>query len=493
MRPTKTHGRAKTSGEDSLAKTQVVTRTRGRAKTPLEDRSGEDTRRRGDTWAGEDTSRRQSGEDPSRREDARRCEDTWAREDRSGERTHRREDTGDASSGDSCNREAACFELAGRYFCCSKLHASTCQVLFTMAQLHDLIFLRRVHTRPRLKALAGFRARPPCPHWHRKRVVANPAPAGGRPKLLWNRGAAGSPVASGSHVVSTDVASKRGVTCPHGVREPAGIAQMWRQNMASLARGAGRQLPRACGVRTWRHLPTWRQGASCHARCGVKTWRHLPTWRQGARWHLQMWRENVSSLPHVALGSQVASPAVASKRGGTFLRGVREPRGVAVELYQRSRHWPHLASERGVKEPRGVAGCGIRRRRHTWRRRMWHQYVASEAQASRHMSSKCVFSRRAIRAPPQATPLHDALLINDLFLNIETRLIYHENWKVWIFLGKGEISIVFEDRNTSLLLLFFSKCIHIYKYISLKHKIYISADDDMYIYIHNVSINLLEV
>ena len=67
-----------------------------------------------------------------------------------------------------------------------------------------------------------------------KRVVANPVPAWRRPK----RGAARSHVApfarvaSGSHVVLPDVASKRGVTCARGDREPAGIAR--------------------CGGRTWR-------------------------------------------------------------------------------------------------------------------------------------------------------------------------------------------------------------------------------------------------
>ena len=51
-----------------------------------------------------------------------------------------------------------------------------------------------------------------------------------------------------------DMASKCGVTCPRGVREPGGVA--------------GR---------------------------GVKMWRHLPTWRQGARWRGRTWRQNVAS------------------------------------------------------------------------------------------------------------------------------------------------------------------------------------------------------
>ena len=121
---------------------------------------------------------------------------------------------------------------------------------------------------------------------------------------------------------------------------------MWHQNVASLAyvREAG-GIPR-CGVKTWRHLPTWRQGArwrrrtwrqnvasrahmSSGRRCGVKTWSHLLTWRsslelcQGSchwpTWGERTWRQNVS-------------------------RGVREPRGIAVAS-------PDVASERGVRRP----------------------------------------------------------------------------------------------------------------------------------------------
>ena len=54
------------------AKARVVKKTRGRAKTRPEDRSGEDMRRHEDTWACEDTSRRQVGRthSPSRRQQA---------------------------------------------------------------------------------------------------------------------------------------------------------------------------------------------------------------------------------------------------------------------------------------------------------------------------------------------------------------------------------------------------------------------------------------
>ena len=151
--------------------------------------------------------------------------------------------------------------------------------------------------------------------------------------------------------VSPDVASKRGVTCPRGVRKAAIVAS-----------------PDV--------------GFIC-PRCGV-------TWREGASWHRQLWRQNVASLAHLASGSQVAPPDVAPKRGVTCPRGVREIQGArwrfqmwrqnvaslayvasgsqvaSLELYQGSRHWPHLASENvasergvtcshGVKEPRGAA------------------------------------------------------------------------------------------------------------------------------------------
>ena len=69
------------------------------------------------------------------------------------------------------------------------------------------------------------------------------------------------------HVASQDVASKCGVTCPRGGRQPGGIAGAapgftpmasftWRQNVVACSRGvAGR------GVKTCRHAP-WTCAAS---------------------------------------------------------------------------------------------------------------------------------------------------------------------------------------------------------------------------------------
>ena len=158
--------------------------------------------------------------------------------------------------------------------------------------------------------------------------------------------------ASGSQVASRDVASKRGVTCPRGVRNP-----LASPNVASK-----------CGVTCPRDV---REPGGVAGR-GVKKWRHLPTWRQGARWRRRTWRQNVASLAYVASGSHVRSP----------------------ELCQRSREWPHLASQnvaskcgvtcsRGVREPRGVAGRGVK----TWRQAP-SIYVASQDVASKHGVTK---------------------------------------------------------------------------------------------------------
>ena len=134
---------------------------------------------------------------------------------------------------------------------------------------------------------------------------------------------------------------------------------------------------------------------------GVKTWRHLPTRGQGARWRGRTWRQNVASLAYVASGSQVASRQ--------NLRDAREPRAVAGALPALTRAASGVA-ERGVKMWRHlptwrqgatwrVKTWRHRRHRSTWRHRTWRQNVASRSQASRHVSSKCVFSRRAICAP----------------------------------------------------------------------------------------------
>ena len=99
---------------------------------------------------------------------------------------------------------------------------------------------------------------------------------------------------------------KRGVPCLRGVREPGGVSR--------------------CGVKTWRHLPTWRQGAGWRLQMNVvKTRRHLLTWREGARWRRwscsrvhaigltwrqawrQSWRQNVASLAHLLTWCQRAT------------------------------------------------------------------------------------------------------------------------------------------------------------------------------------------
>ena len=71
----------------------------------------------------------------------------------------------------------------------------------------------------------------------------------------------------------------------------------------------------------------------------------------------------------------LASPDVASQRGVTCSRGVREPHGT----------WHQNVASSAIHLP-GLAGRGVRRPRPTG------------------VSSKCVFSRRAICAPPQTTP-----------------------------------------------------------------------------------------
>ena len=146
-------------------------------------------------------------------------------------------------------------------------------------------------------------------------------------------------VASGSQVAWPDVASKRGVTCPRGVREPGGVA--------------GR---------------------------GVKTWRHWPTRRQGVRWRGWTWRQNVASLAYVASGSQVASRQ--------NLRYVREPRAVAGALPSLTRAASGVA-ERGVKMWRHLPTWrqGATGRRWTWRQAP-SIYVASQDVASKRGVTK---------------------------------------------------------------------------------------------------------
>ena len=164
-------------------------------------------------------------------------------------------------------------------------------------------------------------------------VIADEAPARHRPK--WSPNVASlAYVESGSQLASLDAASKRGVTCPHGdvakcgvkmwrqvPTEPGGVAQMWRQNVASGSL-AGR---------------------------GVNG-RGVITCPRGVRapWRRQMWLKTWRALPDVA-----------SKRGVACPRGVKEPRGVAGRGVRTWRQAPSayvalqdVASIRGVRKPR---------------------------------------------------------------------------------------------------------------------------------------------
>ena len=156
-----------------------------------------------------------------------------------------------------------------------------------------------------------------------------------------------------------------GASCPRGVRnqeavrEPVGIAR--------------------CGVKTWRHLHTRRQGAMVQvASPDVASKRVFTAWRQGAaggvaKCGIKIWRH----VTHMASGSQVASPDVASKRGVTCPRGVRGPCSVASKRASSTcAASQDVASIRGVRRPR-TAGKRPQR----------------------------LFSRRAICAPPQTTSL----------------------------------------------------------------------------------------
>ena len=155
------------------------------------------------------------------------------------------------------------------------------------------------------------RANPPCPQWRRKRVVANPAPAWRRPK--WSPNVVLLAHVLPTHVVSPNVASKRGVTCSRGVRQPWG-RQMWHQNVASLAHAAsGSQvaLPEVASV------ARVASGSFGVARCGIKAWRHL----------LTCCREPGHVVGIVPRFTPMASPGITGS-GVTCSRGVREPRGV---------------------------------------------------------------------------------------------------------------------------------------------------------------------
>ena len=173
-------------------------------------------------------------------------------EDRSGEHAHQRHVRA-TSSDDSRNRKKQCVLHCRKVLCfaakCKQFHA-TC---------HDGTATRfdRPQACPRTTSTRNPCGVPPC-------ARANPtvmtevsqtcrrkaSTCVASPQAVSKRGAARScvapvaHVASGNHVESADVASKRGITCSCDVREPAGIAR--------------------CGVRE-------QGGVACLARCGVKT------------------------------------------------------------------------------------------------------------------------------------------------------------------------------------------------------------------------------
>ena len=133
-------------------------------------------------------------------------------------------------------------------------------------------------------------------------------------------------VASGSQVAWLDMASRCAVTS-RGVREPGGVAKRdvkmwrhlptwrqgvrwrgwtWRQNVASLGYVASGSQVAWPDVASLAYTRTWRQNVASLAHVasgsqvgvagrGVKMWRHLPTWRQGATWRRRTWRQNVAS------------------------------------------------------------------------------------------------------------------------------------------------------------------------------------------------------
>ena len=181
---------------------------------------------------------------------------------------------------------------------------------------------------------------------------------------MWRQNAASlAHVASGSQVASPDVASKRGVLCRRGVREPGGVT--------------------TCGDKTSVTCPRDVRDPGGVARCGVKTWRHCPTGPCSRR---QIRRQNVASRAHVSQWPHLALQDVAPERGVARSRGVREPRGVAgcgVKTWRA-----------GAIDLRGVAGRGVT----TWRQ---------EAQASRQVSvlKTCLQSSGDMCAPTGDRPV----------------------------------------------------------------------------------------
>ena len=118
-------------------------------------------------------------------------------------------------------------------------------------------------------------------------------------------------------------------------------------------------------------------------RGSVKIWSRLPTWRHGARWH----RWSSTSVHASGL----------TWRRRTWRQSVASRAHLASDTTWRRRTWRQNVASVAI-DIRGVAGRGV----NTWRH---------EAQASQHVSSKCVFSRRAICARPQAISLITCIYI----------------------------------------------------------------------------------
>ena len=197
--------------------------------------AGEDTsRRRGEYWAGEDTS-------------GRPREDSWAREDtlrRQVGRTHSpsQKHARNTSSSNSRNRERQCVlncrEVLPVVENCMQVQAKCC------SRWHSyVISFFQMWPHP-TSTLAGF------PRAETRRCKSSTCVAS--PQVVSKRGTARSRVCGANCArrvgkpcgVAGCGVKTCGVTCPRGVKEPAGIAR--------------------CGVKIWRHLPTCRRAVGIH-------------------------------------------------------------------------------------------------------------------------------------------------------------------------------------------------------------------------------------
>ena len=150
------------------AKTRVVAKTRGRAKTFPEDRLCEDARRREDTWAGEDTSRRQAGRRPA---SSRRHEGVRRHLAKTGEHAHRRKNTWATrrattaatargsvfrTAGDVSSFVASCNQIHAK--CCARWH-SYMPESFPGVSAHNLVSKPWRGAPPRARSRAHARTR----------------------------------------------------------------------------------------------------------------------------------------------------------------------------------------------------------------------------------------------------------------------------------------------------------------------------------------------